>query len=118
MIVTGRLGADVKFVKVSEKSCVAKFSVAETVFRYQGGESVETTLWHNIEVWNDLALLADKHLKKGKKVMIVGTMDYPEFSNSKGDKVKTTLITAKHLDFDPEKSAAPYSFSQSDIPFT
>lgn len=119
VILSGRLGADVEIVNVSEKASVAKFSIAETLTKTNSkGEKSEKTLWHRIEAWNNVAKVCHEHLKKGKKVTIVGTMDYSEYVSKNNEHRKEPIITVQKVEFENSKTKDGISsFSTEDIPF-
>ena len=61
---------------------VATFSVATSTGGYKksdGTEVPEKTSWHNIVAWRGLAEIAEKFLKKGDKVTVLGTISYREY---------------------------------------
>lgn len=69
----GNLGKDPEFRAFENGGRVAKFTLATNEsFINKSGEKVVQTEWHDIEVWEKQAEIADKYLKKGSKVMIEG----------------------------------------------
>lgn len=120
VIVTGRLGADVEILKVSEKSSVARFSVAETkTWKKENGEQESRTVWHKLQAWNKMAEICNKNLKKGMKVMVTGELDYHEYNNKKDETVKETIIKIKSVEFDPKalRIQSDAFFTAEDIAF-
>ena len=64
----GRLGNDPKFKELEKGTKVANFSIATTeTWKDKDGNNQESTEWHNIVLWDDLAEIAKNWLKKGKK---------------------------------------------------
>jgi len=73
----GHLGQEVKSREVNQKK-VVHFSLAtsEKYTAKDSGEKKEATEWHEIEAWEGLAEVAEKFLKKGDPVMVVGRLKY------------------------------------------
>ena len=77
---------------------VAKFRLATSErFKNQDGSYREQTEWHNIEMWGNLADIADKFVGKGDKLFIEGALHYREYTNRDGVKCVATTITAKDM---------------------
>ncbi|MBC8112038.1 MAG: single-stranded DNA-binding protein [Verrucomicrobia bacterium] len=75
VIIIGNLGADPEVRHLENGSVVANFNVATTE-KYKGknGEPVEQTEWFRVEVWDSLAGVAEKYLKKGGQVYVEGKL--------------------------------------------
>ena len=82
LLLIGNCGKDPE-VRILENGVkVATFSVATSTGGYKksdGTEVPEKTSWHNIVAWRGLAEIAEKFLKKGDKVTILGTISYREY---------------------------------------
>lgn len=71
--IIGNLGKDPEVRRLEGGAIVASFSLATTdKYTNKSGEKVEMTEWHNIIVWNKLAEICEKWLKKGMQVYIEG----------------------------------------------
>lgn len=76
VIILGRVGKNPEVRNLDNGGVVANFSVA-TSERYKDkttGEKKETTEWHNIVLWKNLAEIASKYLNKGDQVYIEGKL--------------------------------------------
>lgn len=74
VILLGRLGKDPEVRTLENGAVVANFSLATTeVYRDRvSGERKESTEWHNIVFWRQLAETASKFLHKGDQCYIEG----------------------------------------------
>lgn len=92
--ITGHVGQDPSITEFESGTTVTKFSVA--VKNYKDGDK---PLWIEVQAWNDLGSRAAEFIKKGREVVINGRLDYQEFTDSTGAKVKKHLVnmTTFHL---------------------
>lgn len=76
VILIGRLGKDPEVRTLENGAMVANFTMATTeVYRDRvSGERKETTEWHNIVLWRQLAETASKYLHKGDQCYIEGKL--------------------------------------------
>lgn len=75
VILIGNLGADPEVRHLESGSVVANFNIATSEsYTNKNGERVEQTEWHRIELWEGLAQIAEKYLKKGNQVYIEGKL--------------------------------------------
>lgn len=76
VILIGRLGKDPEVRTLENGAMVANFTMATTeVYRDRvSGERKETTEWHNIVLWRQLAETASKFLHKGDQCYIEGKL--------------------------------------------
>jgi len=69
----GNLGKDPEFRAFENGGRVTRFPLATNEsYTNKNGERANLTEWHDIEVWERQAEIADKYLRKGSKVMIEG----------------------------------------------
>lgn len=114
-ILIGNLGSDPEVRTISNNSKVATFSLAtsESFKDKTTGEKKSVTEWHNIVLWNNLAEIATKYLKKGSKVFIEGKIKTRSWDKD-GIKRYTTEIVGDNMVMLGEKSqSAQQSVSQS-----
>ena len=98
VILIGNLGSDPEVRYLDSGSAVAKFSIATTeAYTNKNGERVENTEWHRIELWEGLAKVAEKYLKKGNSVYIEGKIKTDEYTDKEGVKRNATTIRANSL---------------------
>lgn len=73
VILMGNIGKEPDVRYLENGKVVAKFPLATNEnYKDRQGNPVSITEWHNVEVWDDLARLAEKYLRKGKMVYIEG----------------------------------------------
>lgn len=92
VFLVGRLGGDPEIKSTPNGKNVASFSLA-TSEKYNGTEKTE---WHKIIVWEKLADVAEKYLKKGRMVHIEGKIQTREYE-SQGVKRFVSEIIASNL---------------------
>jgi len=76
VILLGRLGKDPEVRTLENGAMVANFTLATSeVYRDRNtGERKESTEWHNIVLWRQLAETASKYLHKGDQCYIEGKL--------------------------------------------
>lgn len=73
VILVGNVGRDPEVKYLDNNKVVAKLAIATNEsYRDRNGNVVDQTEWHNIEMWDDLARLAEKYVKKGKLLYVEG----------------------------------------------
>ncbi len=97
VILVGHLGKDPETRHFDNGGVVAKFSLATTeTFKDRNGNRTEQTEWHNIEVWGDLAKIAEQYLRKGKLVYVEGSIKTDSWEDN-GVKKYATKIRATNF---------------------
>lgn len=94
----GTLGnhPEIKTLETGKK--IARFSIAtHQVYRNIKGEKVTDTQWHNIIVWGKLAEIAERHLTKGKEVLVEGKIVYRTYNDKEGQKKYVTEIQVDEM---------------------
>ena len=110
----GRVGRDPEVRTVGQSnSKVAQFSLC-TGGKYQtkDGREVDDTAWHNIVAWRNLAETAEKYIRKGSQVFIIGHLSYREYTDNAGNKKNVTDIVADKIELcgtkqDSQSAPAP-----------
>ncbi|MDL2311721.1 single-stranded DNA-binding protein [Bacteroidales bacterium OttesenSCG-928-B11] len=75
VILIGNLGKDPEIRTFETGAKKASFSLATTeAYKDRDGNRVETTEWHNIVCWRNLADIAEKYLTKGKQIYVEGKL--------------------------------------------
>ena len=97
-IIVGNLGADPDVRSIASGSRVANISVA-TSRRWtdRSGQQQEKTEWHRVVLWEKLADIAEKYLKKGDKVYIEGEIEYRSYEDKDGVTKYMTEIRAREM---------------------
>lgn len=100
VVILGRVGRDPEVRTVGQNnSKVAQFSLC-TGGKYQtkDGREVDDTAWHNIVAWRNLAETAEKYIRKGSQVFIIGHLSYREYTDNAGNKKNVTDIVADKIE--------------------
>lgn len=116
----GRVGKDPEVRTVGQNnSKVAQFSLC-TGGKYQtkDGREVDDTAWHNIVAWRNLAETAEKYIRKGSQVFIIGHLIYREYTDNAGNKKNVTDIVADKIELcggkqDGQSSSRPAPHAQA-----
>ena len=133
-MIVGRLGKDPELRSTQSGKKCGTFSVATSKTWISNGNKEEKTEWHKIVVWEKLADLAEKYLKKGVQVYIEGELQTRSWQDQQGQKHFVTEIVAnsmtflesvKRADEIPTSSVEPaaevkqekYNPNDDDIPF-
>ena len=95
----GNVGKDPDVKKLESGNTVAKFSLATNKSYTKNGEKITETAWHNIVLWNKLAELAGKYVKKGHSLIIEGEISYRSYENKDGITIYTTDIIGREMYF-------------------
>lgn len=96
----GRLGGDPNVRVLDNGTKVCNFSLATGGDEYttkDGREVKVPTQWHSIVCWRTLADFAEKALKKGSAVTVIGEINYREYQDTNGVKRMMTDIVATDL---------------------
>lgn len=99
VILIGNLGKDPEVRHFEGNSSVASFSVAtsESYIDKTTNERKTQTEWHNIAMWNGLANVAEKYLKKGSQVYIEGKLTTRKWQDKDGNDRYTTEVVARTM---------------------
>ena len=97
VILVGNLGKDPEVKYLDANKVVAKLTLA-TSERYtdRNGNKVENTEWHNLEMWDGLAKVAEKYLTKGSMIYVEGKLKTEEWEKD-GVKRYTTKIRVVNM---------------------
>lgn len=94
-ILTGRLTRDPE-IRVTQdgQTTIARFGLA--VDRKQKEQKAD---FFNLTAFNKTAQFAEKYLKKGTKVNVIGHLQNDEYTNRDGQKVTSTIIIVDEVEF-------------------
>lgn len=85
VILVGHLGSDPEMKYFDGGSVVAKFNIATSeAYNDKNGQRVEQTEWHKIELWDNLAKIAEQYLKKGNQVYVEGRIRTETWQDKEG----------------------------------
>lgn len=103
----GRCGKDAE-VRTAGQSKVATFSLCTGgKYKTQDGREVDDTAWHNIVAWRNLAELAEKYIRKGSQILVIGRLTYRKYTGNDGVERNVTEIIADKIELCGAKPDAP-----------
>ncbi len=92
VMLIGHLGKDPVVTTLENGSKVAKLSLATTEkFKDKNGNPLESTEWHNLEIWGDQAKIAEQYLRKGKLVYVEGKIKTDTWEDNGIKKYRTFI---------------------------
>jgi len=90
----GNVGKDPEIRTTGTNKKVAKFSLATSEKR-KDAEAI--TSWHSIVVWDKLAEIVEKYVKKGMMLYIDGKINYGKYDDKDGNTHYYTEIIANNI---------------------
>jgi single-strand DNA-binding protein len=115
VILVGNVGKDpvVKYFDKGVAKATFPLATSET-YTNQQGETITSTEWHNIVLWRSLAEVAEKTVKKGAQVYLVGKIKTRSYVDKDGVNKYITEILADTLLLLEKKQtgSTPYQNSQ------
>ena len=95
VILVGNVGKDpvVRYFDKGVAKATFPLATSET-YTNQQGETITSTEWHNIVMWRTLAEVAEKTVKKGAQVYIVGKIKTRSYVDKDGNNKYITEILA------------------------
>ncbi|HEY2616968.1 MAG TPA: single-stranded DNA-binding protein [Acetobacteraceae bacterium] len=100
VILVGNLGKDPEIRTLQSGTKVANLSVAtsESWNDRQTGERKERTEWHRVVVFNErLADIAERYLRKGRKVYLEGALETRKYTDQSGQEKYTTEVVLRNF---------------------
>jgi single-strand DNA-binding protein len=98
VILVGNVGKDPVIRYFDKGVAKAAFPLATSeTYTNQQGETITSTEWHNIVLWRALAEVAEKTVKKGSQVYIVGKIKTRSYVDKDGNNKYITEILADIL---------------------
>lgn len=109
----GRIGKDPE-VRMAGQNKVATFSLCTGgKYKTNDGREIDDTAWHSIIAWRNLAELAEKYIRKGSQILVIGRLTYRKYTGNDGVERNVTEIIADKIELCGAKESAP---SQSPAP--
>ena len=99
VIIIGNVGRDPEMRYTPQGVAVCDFSVAVTEVTGRGETRKEKTTWFKVTVWRERAETAAQYVKKGKQIMVVGTIDTSAYTNKQGEAKASLELTASNFQF-------------------
>jgi single-strand DNA-binding protein len=114
VILVGNVGKDpvVRYFDKGVAKATFPLATSET-YTNQQGETITSTEWHNIVLWRSLAEVAEKTIKKGSQVYLVGKIKTRSYVDKDGVNKYITEILADAMLL-LEKKQGPAGSSQSE----
>jgi single-strand DNA-binding protein len=100
VILVGNLGKDPEIRTLQSGTKVANLSIAtsENWNDRQSGERKERTEWHRVVIYNDrLADVAERFLRKGRKVYLEGSLETRKYTDQAGQEKYTTEVVLRNF---------------------
>lgn len=114
VILIGRLtkDPDVRYTQGSEPMCIARYTLA--VDRMGKKKEGQTNAdFPNCVAFGKLGEFAEKYLKKGTKIALIGRLQTGSYTNKDGKKVYTTEVVVENQEFAESKAAHDGNNNQS-----
>src|SRR5277367_4507312 len=100
VILVGNLGKDPEVRNTQAGSKIVNFTLAtsESWNDRASGERKERTEWHRVVIFNErLADVAEKYLRKGRKVYVEGALETRKYTDQSGQEKYTTEVVLKNF---------------------
>ncbi|MCA1593054.1 MAG: single-stranded DNA-binding protein [Acidobacteria bacterium] len=121
LTIIGHVGRDAEMRYLESGKAVASFSIA--VSRKYGGQ--DHTEWFDVQVWEKLADVASKYVRRGSPLMVQGRVELREYTAKDGTPKAQMRVTARNLvllgtrdaEADSQPSVPAAEPSYPDLPF-
>lgn len=116
VILVGNVGKDpvVRYFDKGVAKATFPLATSET-YTNQQGETITSTEWHNIVLWRALAEVAEKTVKKGAQVYIVGKIKTRSYVDKDGNnKYITEILGDTMLVLEKKQGAGTQTASQQE----
>lgn len=98
VVLSGNVGQDPEVRTFEGGNKKARFSLATTKkWKAKDGTPKEETQWHRIEVWGNLAEIAENYVKSGCGLVVSGELTYETYTNKDGVEKTSTIIKASNV---------------------
>jgi len=109
VILIGNVGADPAIRQMQSGSCVTlRIATSESFTDKASGEKKELTEWHTVVLFQKLAEIAEKYVKKGSKLYIEGKLKTRSWKDKDGATKYATEIIGKEMQMLDSKSDSSY----------
>lgn len=107
VVLVGRLGADPQLRSLTSGKSVCTFNLATNRI---GKDKAELTDWHRIEMWDNLADIASKFLKKGSSILVEGRVQNDNYEKNGVKQYSYKIVASNFMMLDSRKSDETRSF--------
>jgi single-strand DNA-binding protein len=100
-IVIGNLGRDPELRETKDGTAVCNFPIAVNEYwtDRQTNERKDKTMWYRVSAFGSLAENCAKYLIKGRKVMVVGTVEANAYTSKDGEARASLDLRARSVQF-------------------
>jgi single-strand DNA-binding protein len=114
ILLEGNLTRDPESKTLSTGTQVCNFSIASDRFYRQNESTEKEVSYFDVEAWAKLGLACSQNLKKGRGVRVVGRLKQDRWTDSEGKAKSRVMIVAEHVEFKPQKQAAPAESAEAE----
>lgn len=115
VILVGNVGAAPEIRSTQQGVRVAQVSLATSRrWKNAAGAEQEATQWHRLILWDKLADLAEKWIKKGSKLYVEGEIEYRQYTKQDNTVAYTTEIRVREISLLGDPVAAGRGAAQGD----
>ena len=98
VILIGNLGKEPEIRYLDNNKVVANLTLATTEnYKVRNGNRVENTEWHDLELWDGLAKIAEQYLTKGKSIYVEGKIKTDSWKDEEGNNKYRTRIRVQNM---------------------
>jgi single-strand DNA-binding protein len=97
--IVGNVGNDSEQRYTPSGDAVTSFNVAVTETWTKDGEKHEKVTWHRVTCWRKLAEITGEYVKKGMRVLVVGTVEARPWTDKSGTNRASLEVTAQTIRF-------------------
>jgi single-strand DNA-binding protein len=111
VILVGNVGKDpvIRYFDKGVAKVTFPLATSES-YTNQQGETITTTEWHNIVLWRAMAEVAEKTVKKGSQLYIVGKIKTRSYVDKDGNnKYITEILADTFLVLDKKQGAGTFA---------
>jgi single-strand DNA-binding protein len=107
ILLEGNLVRDPESKTLATGSQVCNFTLASDRYYRQNENTEKEVYYFDVEAWSRLGIACGQNLKKGRGVRVVGRLKQDRWTDSEGKVKSRVMIVAEHVEFKPQKPAAP-----------
>jgi len=98
VILVGRVSKTPELKTTQSGQSVCSLSMATNRdWKDKNGTKNSKTEWHNLVFWGKLAEIVGQYVTKGQEIYVEGRVEYREYENKEGQKVKVTDIVVEQM---------------------
>lgn len=113
VILVGNCGKDPEIRNLQGGAKVATITLATT----EKFKDREETEWHTVTIWNNLADVVEKYVRKGSQLYIEGRIKTEKFTGKDGvDKYATRIVASNLQLLGKRESSSPAEPTQQRVP--